>query len=204
MAMSLKWNRSARTLLYLVCAVAALVSLSAAASAQTIPSDVFKVTYFNNNTAGAPLAFVHVANPGEGALCADVYVFRSNQELTECCSCPISPNGLLSFRVDLAANNPGDGSTKFPVSGSIDIISDSTSCSAAGGPGSTASSPTPAPTLRVWATHVNVDTATDGFSVKETETLDTTLSSGELTELQNVCESFQSGFGDCSKICGGG
>ena len=183
-----------------VVTVMALVMLVCAGSAMAQTSDVLKVTYFNNNgVEGAPLARVHVLNPGLGALCADVYVWRADQELTECCSCPISTNGLLTFNVNTATGNPGDGGG-IPGSGSIDIIADSTSdCTDAA-----AAAPTPTPTLRAWATHVNVDT-TGTFDVTETPFVDATLSSGQLAEAAGRCAAIQandSGHGLCDAICG--
>jgi len=179
---------------------AALVLLVSAGSAMAQTTDVLKVTYFNNNQLRAPLAFMHVLNPGLGALCADVYVWRADQELTECCSCPISNNGLLTFQLLAATVNPGDGGD-IPVSGSIDIIADSTSdCTDAA-----AAAPTPTPTLRAWATHVNVDT-TGTFDVTETPFVDATLSSGQLAEAAGRCAAIQandSGHGLCDQICAG-
>jgi hypothetical protein len=200
MEMYLKMNQAARIMLYVACAAAVLLLLSTTAVAQT--TDVFSVTYFDNNTAtGAPVAIVHVLNPGNGALCADVYVLGADQELSECCSCPITPNGLLTFTVDVATSNPGDGNPQRNA-GSIDIIADSSaSCNA--------SSPSPTPDLRAWATHINRDSAASTatatvFDVTEDEFLDTPLSSGEQSELAGRCGFFQansSGRGDCSAIC---
>lgn len=41
-----------------------------------------------------------------GATCADLYVFAEDQQLTECCACPVTPDGLvtLSVRDDLTSN----------------------------------------------------------------------------------------------------
>ena len=184
----------------------ALALLVCSGSAWAQSTDVFKVSYFDNNTAeGAPGAVIHVINPGAGALCADVYVWRADQELEECCSCQISVNGLLTFTVAAATANPGDGGG-VPVSGSIDIIADSTpACTDAA-----AASPTPTPTLRAWATHVNVNTVgtptENAFDVTETALLDSTLSSGEESEASGRCAAIQandSGHGLCDAICGG-
>ena len=195
--MSLKVNRVARTMVYVACAIAILLVLSGTASAQSM-----EVTYFDNNsltTTGAPQAVVHIVNPGNGALCADVYVWRSDQELSECCSCPITPNGVLTFTVDYATNNPGDH-TPGATAGSIDVIADSTaSCT-----DSSASNPTPAGSLLVWATHVNLDSVTSGYDVTETEALTTSLSSGEQSEAASRCGFLQSNgsnAGLCNAIC---
>lgn len=66
------------------------------------------VDYFSNNS-GVPTAsdqlirlinpgvFGTPMNPGEGALCANIYVFDNNQEMVECCACPFTANGLLTL-----------------------------------------------------------------------------------------------------------
>jgi hypothetical protein len=80
---------------------------------------VYWVSFFTNNVSDGPDAFVYIINPGlqgtpsdndgsgsAGNLCANLYVFDANQELQECCSCLITPNGLLRLSVknDLTAN----------------------------------------------------------------------------------------------------
>jgi hypothetical protein len=169
-------------------------AFSGVASAQ----DNYRVTYFDNNgVTGAPDAYIHIVNPQAGALCADIYVWRADQELSECCSCPITTNGLLTLRVSQLTSNPGDHAGA-PVSGSITIISDS---SATCDP----TAPAPAADLRAWATHVNVDTATSGYDVTETEALDTPLSTGEQTEASSRCGFIRvngSGAGRCDAACG--
>jgi hypothetical protein len=184
---------ASRFVLYSALAFALVLAFSVVATAQ----DTYRVTYFDNNgAAGAPDAFVHVLNPGvaTGALCASIYVWRNDQELSECCSCSITPNGLLTLRVSRLTNNPGDHAGS-PVSGSIAIIADS-ACDP--------TAPTATPDLRAWATHVNFDTATSGYDVTETEALDTPLSAGELSEASSRCGFIRvngSGAGRCDSAC---
>jgi hypothetical protein len=70
----------------------------------------YRVDYFANaNTAGAPDATLRLDNDGAAAsvnLCADIFVFDSNEEMSECCSCLETPDGLrtLSVSTDLTAN----------------------------------------------------------------------------------------------------
>lgn len=196
---------ASRFLLLGALALTLVFVFSGTASAQT--TDVFRVTYFDNNGAtGAPDAFIHILNPQNGALCADIYVWRFDQELSECCSCPITPNGLLTLRVSALTKNPGDNSNPL-VSGSIDIISDSatTTCDDSGSVvGIAATAPTPTPDLRSWATHVNLNTFTDAFDVTETETLDTPLSSAEEASSASLCGFLRgngSGAGRCDAAC---
>jgi hypothetical protein len=50
-------------------------------------------------------------------LCAMIYVFDDAQEMNECCGCPVSSAGLLTFSVagDLTANWGGVGDVKQPT-----------------------------------------------------------------------------------------
>jgi hypothetical protein len=182
--------------LYSALAFALVLAFSVVASAQT--TDVYRVTYFDNNgAAGAPDAFVHILDPGVASvgICATIYVWRNDQELSECCSCPITHNGLLTLRVSALTANPGDHAGS-PTSGSIAILADS-ACDA--------TAPSPTADLRAWATHVNIDTV-GGFDVTETEALDTPLSSGEQSEASSRCGFIRvngSGAGRCDAACTG-
>ena len=186
---------ASRFVLYIALAFALVLAFSVVASAQ----DNYTVTYFDNNVPAAPNAYVHILNPGvaKGTICASIYVWRFDQELSECCSCPITSNGLLTFTVRAATLNPGDHAGAA-FSGSIAIIADS-ACDA--------TNPTPTPDLRAWATHVNLDPLSpSGYDVTETEALDTPLSSGEQTEASSRCGFIRvngSGAGRCDAICSG-
>ena len=63
--------------------------------------DVYKLNYFSNNSAPAPDATVRIDNPGltYGNVCAMIYVFDSDQQLTECCGCVETHNGLRTLSV---------------------------------------------------------------------------------------------------------
>ena len=88
---------------FLMLMLALAVMLGGNALAQD-NSDYF-VTYFSNaNTASAPNAVVRFINDGdtEANLFADYYVFDDSQELQECCSCLITPDGLNSEYINKA------------------------------------------------------------------------------------------------------
>jgi len=61
---------------------------------------------FNGSGNGDNL--LRLLNPTQvvGTLCAEIYVFDSEEEMGECCGCPVSPNGLdqISVGRDLLAN----------------------------------------------------------------------------------------------------
>jgi hypothetical protein len=190
-----------RHTMLVVCTLAALAlcSVSSVASTTPPPADTLKVDYFANaNTAGAPDGTVRLTNPGTAAgnVCANVFVFDANQELSECCSCELTPDGLrtLSVNTDLT-HNPLTGVTL--TGGLIKVVS--TTLTGGSCPLPTRISPTPA--LRAWATHIQ----NGSFAETETASQDATLSSGEVTRLQAECTAVQidgSGAGVCS--CGSG
>jgi hypothetical protein len=176
---------------------ATLVSFAAGMSAQTAePADSFKVDYFSDaNTAGYPDGTVRITNVGtnigasnpSGDMAAGIFVFDPKQELTECCACDLTPDGLLTLSIDddLTAN-PLTGNVVF--SGVIKILG--ISLSKSGG--------TLGPGIRAWATHIQASGVTT-----ETAFPDATLSAGEFEQLLQQCSFVQqegSGAGQCG--CG--
>jgi len=153
--------------------------------------------YFDDSEAAVFYDTVRVINPGTagGSLCAAIYVFDSYQELSECCSCLISPDGLLTLSTAFSLDdNPLTGSS--PLTGVIKTVSTATK----GGVCPTYPvSLTPTAGLRGWSTHVQ----SDGITETETTSQDATLSAAEVTRLQNECHAIQldgSGHGLC--YCG--
>ena len=162
-----------------VLAVVLMLGLvSGAAFGQVAPNPVYFVTYYSNNVAAAPDATVRVINNGEtfGLLWADYYVFDDSQELTQCCSCLITPDGINSesVRNNLTAN-PLTG--KIPTRGVIKILG----ASIPGAAGVLLS-----PGLSGFATHVQAASATT-YAVTEAPLLAETLSEGEFVLLENLC-----------------
>ena len=145
-------------------------------------SDYFTTYFSNANTANAPDATVRAINDGSngGNLYASIYVFDDSEELTECCSCVITPDGLLSESVNknLTAN-PLTGIK--PTRGVIKIISSSTEADL-----STSFAPnTPTSGIRAWATHVQK--LTSGFALSESPFSDSNLASSEQLLLEQLC-----------------
>lgn len=183
-----------------VCTLAlALCAGAAFASTTPPPADTLKVDYFANaNTSGAPDATLRIDNPGTsgGNLCAAIFVFDANQELSECCSCLVTPDGLRTLSVDGdLTSNPANGT--ILSTGVIKIVSTRAN-------GTTCPNPTvvyPTPAVRAWATHIQ----NSAFTITETNSQDATLSATEQTNLQNACHAIHlvgSGTGICS--CGTG
>ena len=188
------------TTMLVVCTLAlALCAGSAFAATTTPPADTLKVDYFANaNTPGAPDGTARLDNPGTAAgnVCASIFVFDPNQELSECCSCLLTPDGLrtLSVNTDLTGN---------PLTGVVlttGVIKYVSTIPVAGAcPLPTAVNSEPA--LRAWTTHIQ----NGSFQETETGALDATLSSGEVSRLAAQCFAIQldgSGRGICT--CGTG
>jgi len=206
--------------------------------AQTPAADTFRVNYFAGAAGSRPDQTVRITNTGtafSGAgigatddLCANIYVFDPTQELKECCSCLVTPNGLRTLSVDFdLVHNPLTGTFGSLGEGVIKIVSSSTvppsSTGSAPCRGTNPSTGVTSPrglagtvgyvaraAVRAWGTH-NQDVS-GGLSgagvinqVTETEFLDATLSAAELSELQANCQFIfgqGSGAGQCS--CGRG
>jgi hypothetical protein len=189
--------------------LAAALALPGVAQAQaqvTFPvSDVFWLDYFDN-AGGTPDASVRITNPGttftttttppSGDLCAMIYVYRPDQELSECCGCKITPNGLLKLSVNNnLTSNPANGKTL--TSGVIKIISalpstnstapptgSSAGCDPSGGLSSTGAllPLVTTPAIRAWATHLE-----DNGALSESPFQAASLSASELALNQLSC-----------------
>src|SRR5450432_1595885 len=193
-----------------VLAIALVIAMvSGAAFAQRTMTENY---YANNTTSGAPQGTLRITNhdgdPGD--LCAMIYVFDAAQELTACCGCRVTPNGLqtINVRTQLLV----DTLTRVtPNTGVIQIIS--------GAPiGSNPiknhnNDPSCDPTfvaieihhpgeLESWVTHVQNKVGT-AFPITETESDEEELSQDEFGNLQGDCAGaikLGSGFGRCD--CG--
>jgi hypothetical protein len=186
--------------LMLMLALALMLGGNALAQNTGDNSDYF-VTYFSNaNTTGAPDAVVRFINDGdtENNLWADYYVFDDSQELQECCSCIITPDGLNSEYVNKVPGSPSlTGNTLtgvLPTRGVIKVISDGAQ------PSGNPFAPVPTPGLRGWGVHVQALTKTT-YAVTETRFADSNLSASEQQLLGELCQFatiLGSGHGTCT------
>jgi hypothetical protein len=191
--------------LALALGAAGLIAISASvASAQT--TDVYKLNYFANGyIKGTPDATVRIDNPGltYGNLCAMIYVFDQDQQMSECCGCIETHNGLRTLSVDSdLIGNPLTGT--ISNTGVIKIVSatlnNGTGCNPTGNP----TNVTPTKNLRAWATHIQ-NAVAGAYPITETEFSDSQLGAAELSNLQAQCDFILilgSGHGICS--CGTG
>jgi hypothetical protein len=167
----------------------ALSHLETAGVQVTAPTATVSVAYFDY--AGIPIVMdssIRIVNPGVlsttsalGDLCANIYVFDAAQELSECCSCPVTANGFTRLSLfNNLVSNPNSPANFATPSGSVSVIpstlSSSTVCDA--------TSFTPVPNgLNVWGTRPAISVG----KLVETLAPATPLSGDELTKLQTTC-----------------
>ena len=158
-------------------------------------SDYYFVTYYANNVAAAPDETVRVINDGNSApyaggdLYADFYLFDDSQEMITCCSCKVTPDGLLSESVKAMTASAIRGFA--PTRGVIKMISSSNGFFPVAG----AEEPPAeirATGLRGWATHIqSVKNETPNgpaaYSQTETALADSNLSGSEQYLLELLC-----------------
>ena len=178
-----------------------IVGLIAAGASAASAQDVYRLNYFSNNAGSAPDATVRIDNPGltYGNLCAMIYVFAADQQLTECCGCVETHNGLrtISVRRNLTSN-PLTG--VISSNGVIKVVSAAINNS----PCDPTSNVSPKANLRSWVTHIQNAVGT-AWPITETESSDSALGATELANLQAQCAFVNilgSGQGICS--CGTG
>ena len=141
------------------------------------------VTYFSQANNPATMdGTVYVTNVGmtHSSLCAMVYVFDTQQEMTECCACSTSIDDLrtLSINNDLT-NQPATGAVS--ATGVIEIVSAGPSSQACN-----ASTSPPGGELRAWSTHIQVvDPAT--FALTEAPFEVVPLTPTHASQLQSQC-----------------
>jgi hypothetical protein len=183
--------------LLLLTIIVVAVALGAQAFAQNVGDRTrYFVTYFSNaNTTAAPDSTLRLVNDGtqttsqvaghatNGTLWASIYVFDDSQEMQECCTCSVSPDGILSESVDSELiSNPLTGGHEETTRGVIKIISslngDPTNNSIAAG-------------LRGTMTHVQAGPTVVGaptsYYVTETQVADANLAAAEQQSLQETC-----------------
>ena len=168
--------------------------------------DSFQVRYVANLSAGD--AAVNLTNSGSnggfdpaGDMCANVYVFAQDQQLTGCCACPLTPNHLktLSVQKDLISNTLTPG---IPTAITVALVATvgGGTCNAA-----TIQSADLRSGLRAWGTSLHVLPG-GGFGVGETEFSPVILSKSEFTKLTSYCGFIQaigSGYGICGSCRNG-
>ena len=157
-----------------------------------IGDSVFNITNAGteNMPAGAP-----------ATICANVYVFSPDEQLVSCCSCPVTPNGLVSLSSqDLLSNTLTPGR---PTSIVVKLLATKEiPCNAANAPIANLASG-----MRAWGTKLHLLPTQAAFGITETEFSKAILDDGELNRITTLCSFIQangSGFGICRSCRLGG
>ncbi len=174
------------------------------ASNLNVGDSVINIT--NSGARGAGLAAGTSAGT-TGAICVNVYAFSPDEQMISCCSCPVTPNGLvsLSARQDLISNTLTPAVPTSIVVKLLATVPVGGSCSSsAANPGQLTSG------MLAWGTTVHAGAAAGSAAVvTETAFSTATLSGaaegafvgiGELERLRSLCNFINangSGFGIC-------
>jgi hypothetical protein len=190
------------------------------ASAQVSLDNAFQTRYAANLNVGDSV--VNISNTGArggvtnsagttaatgGAICANVYTFSPDEQMVACCSCPVTPNGLvsLSARADLISNTLTPAQPTSIVVKILSTVPVGGSCTNSAAAVTTA---TLAPGLVAWGTTLHaLPTSPATYGVTETAFTPATLSASELARLGSTCTFILgngSGFGVCRSCRLGG
>ena len=169
----------------------------------------------NNGANGAPLNGPGFGSPA-GNICVNVYAFSPDEQLVSCCSCLVTPNGLVSLSVadDLISNTltgirPNSVvfrllATATGSVGGAPVFSGASCNNTAAIAGSSALPAVDG--LHAWGTNVHVS-PTSGLATTEVPYIRATLSSAEQASLTNRCTNILgngSTFGICRSCRSGG
>ena len=174
------------------------------------PEGSYQVRYVSNLNLGDSV--VNITNSGArgagqaagtsasttGAICANVYAFSPDEQMVSCCTCPVTPNGLvrLSVRSDIISN------TLTPAVPTALVIKLYATAPVGGSCAAAAANPlaAPSPGMIAWGTTVHTGPVAGQLATTETPFLYGTLSAGELDRLVSLCTFINangSGFGVC-------
>ena len=199
----------------------ALLSVAAFAQNPITADSPYQIRYASNLSIGDSV--VNISNTGArggvtlqsgtsasigGSVCANVFVFTPDEEIVSCCSCPVTPNGLvsLSAQKDLIVNPLTRATPTSVVIKLVATVPVGGSCNNSAAAVGTA---TLAPGMVAWGTtlHANTSAAAGTYGVTETAFTPALLSASELARLANTCTfilSQGSGFGVCNSCRLGG
>ncbi len=199
----------------------ALLSVAAFAQNPITADSPYQIRYASNLSIGDSV--VNISNTGArggvtlqsgtsasigGSVCANVFVFTPDEEIVSCCSCPVTPNGLvsLSAQKDLIVNPLTRATPTSVVIKLVATVPVGGSCNNSAAAVGTA---TLAPGMVAWGTtlHANTSAAAGTYGVTETAFTPAPLSASELARLANTCTfilSQGSGFGVCNSCRLGG
>jgi len=202
------------------------LSLSIVALAQNTTDTPFQVRYASNLTVGDSV--INITNTGAngnslygpgfggaaGNICVNVYSFSPDEQLVSCCSCLVTPTGLvnLSANNDLVSNTltgvrPNSIVIKLLATGAGANFASSTCTNSAALAGS--SSFPIVSGMIAWGTtlHSTITPAAAPYTLTETQFAPSTMSNDERASITNRCANIignGSSFGICRSCRLGG
>lgn len=208
--------------MYLRNVILVALVLAIAASAQITADSPFQVRYAANLNLGE--SYINVSNTGAngapllgpgfggavGNICVNVYAFSPDEQLISCCSCLVTPNGLVNLGVnrDLTSKTL---TGVIPTSVVVKLVS---TIAGTGGTGTsctnsaaTATAGALAAGMVAWGTTLHATPVAGTTATTETAFTPATLSAGELASITGRCASIignGSGFGICASCRAGG
>ena len=190
------------------------------ATATIFVGDAYQVSYTANLTVGD--SYVNISNSGAnggvtlqtgtsasvgGSICLNVYAFTPDEEIVACCSCPVTPNGLVSLsgQRDLITNpltRVTPTSIVIKLVATVPVGGSCTNSAAAVGTTPLAAG------LAAWGTTLHVISSVGAaYAVTESQFTPSDLSASELRRLGATCSFILgqgSGFGVCNSCSVGG
>ena len=162
----------------------------------------FQIRYASNLNIGE--SWVNISNTGaaisksnpSGNICVNVYAFSPDEQMIECCSCLVTPDGLAN----LGVNRDLTSKTLTGVIPSSVVVKLLASLPPSNGTCDASNSTTPAPGLVAWGTTLHATPVAGAYETVETAFTPATLSAGEHKNLTSDCAAIHtlgSGFGQC-------
>jgi hypothetical protein len=193
-------------------------AVGAAATASIFIGDPFQVSYFSNlSTADSVINITNTGARGAGlaagtsaattgAFCLNAYAFSPDEQMIACCTCPVTPNGLVSLSVknDLVSNTL---TPAVPNSVVVKLIASLPVGGVCVGTAASVALTNLSPGLAAWGTHIHAGATAGSAAMTETPFRGAILSQGEIDRLASLCTfiiSNGSGFGICRSCRLGG
>jgi hypothetical protein len=205
-----------RTLLF-----ATMVAVAAHAQTPATLDAPYQVKYFSNLAVGDSV--INITNTGSnggvglgsgtsasvaGSICVNVACYDPREEIVSCCSCPVTPNGLvsLSLKTDIISNPLTPATPTSVVCKLIATVPVAGSCVNSQ---LLAGTPVLATGMAAWGTTLHRNTSTTAITYDTTETAFTPagLSASEQARFAYTCgvvANVGSGFGVCNSCRLGG
>jgi hypothetical protein len=186
---------------HIVLALATLVFSTVAFAQDITTNDFLQISYASNlNIGDSYVNFTNsgatVANGVSQNLCINLYIFDPQEELISCCTCSVTPNGLVSLSVVKSLiSNPL--TPAIPTAVVVEALATPSAPCDASGPGGVGHG------LLGWSTtlHQNTSTAAPTYSVTEVAFSPSIINEALAGHLVNTCGFIQangSGFGICA------